>query len=146
MFSSLLALIDRAMAPVGGTSPMQRVFVKAAIGVRLAKEELKLWRRGTGRVGLTVWWRTYKQKPSNEIWLLCGRRAFKTTFGACQVIFEATRRNVPDGQQWTIPIVAPGLRQGNRIALDMVRQVALAIPEIASMLVSDTTDSLTFST
>ncbi len=146
MFPSLLALIDRAMAPVGGASPLQRTFVKASIGSPLAKEEIPLWRKATGRVGLSGWFRRYKPKPSNEIWLYAGRRSFKTTFGACLVILEATRRNVPQGQQWTIPIVAPGLRQGQRVALDLVRQTALAIPEIAPMLVADTTDSLTFST
>lgn len=146
MFSSLLSLIDRVMAPVGDTSPLQRVFVKAAIGDPLDKEEIAQWRRATGRVGLSGWFRTYKQKPANEIWLLCGRRAFKTTFGACQVIYEALRRNVPQGQQWTIPIIAPGLRQGQRVALDMVRRIVASIPELAPMLVGDTTDSLTFST
>ncbi len=146
MFSSLLALIDRVMAPVGGTSPLQRIFVKAAIGDPLAKEETALWRKATGRVGLSGWFRSYKEKASNEMWLLCGRRAFKTTFGASLVIYEALRRNVPSGQQWTIPIVAPGLRQGQRVALDMVRRIVMSIPEIAPMLVGDTTDSLTFST
>ena len=146
MFPSLLSLIDRVMAPVGGTSPLQRIFVKAVIGDSLTKEELALWRKATGRVGLIAWFRAYRQKPANEIWLLCGRRAFKTTFGACLVIWEATRRVVPEGQAWTIPVVAPGLRQGNRIALDMVRRIVTSIPELAPMLVGDTTDSLTFST
>jgi hypothetical protein len=146
MFPSLLTLIDQVMAPVGGTSPLQRVFVKAVIGASLSKEEISIWRRATGRVGLSGWFRSYKQKSSNEVWLLSGRRSFKTTFGACQVIYEAGRRNVPPGQQWTIPIVAPGLRQGQRVALDMVRRIVASIPEIAPMLVADSVDSLTFST
>ena len=146
MFTSLLELIDRVMAPVGGTSPLQRTFVKAAIGDSLSKEEIALWRKGTGRVGLSGWFRSYKQKASNEIWLLCPRRSFKTTFGAALTIWEATRRVVPSGQQWVIPIVAPGLRQANKIPLDMIRRIVASIPEIAPMLVADTTDSLKFST
>jgi hypothetical protein len=80
------------------------------------------------------------------LWFLAGRRAFKTTFGAILTIWEATRRVVPEGQQWTIPVVAPGLRQANKIPLDMIRRKVNAIPELAPMLVADTTDSLTFST
>lgn len=146
MFSNLLALVDRAMRPVGGASPLQRTFVKAAIGDPLDKEEIALWRKATGRVGLSGWFRGYKPKPASEIWLLCGRRAFKTSFGSILTIWEATRRVVPEGQQWTIPVVAPGLRQANKIPLDMIRRIVLAIPDIAPMLVGDTTESLRFST
>lgn len=146
MFSSLLGLTERVMLPEGGLSPLQRTFVKAVIGDPLTKEEIAAWRRATGRTGLTGWFRRYQEKPSNEVWLLAGRRAFKTTFGACEVLYEATRREVPKGQQWTIPIICPGLRQSQKIALDMVRRKALAIPEIAPLLVGDSTDSLRFST
>jgi hypothetical protein len=146
VFSSFLGLMERVMAPVGGLSPLQRVLVKSVFGDSLSKEEIALWRKATGRVGLSGWFRSYKPKPANEIWLLCGRRAFKTTFGAALVIWEATRRVVPEGQQWTIPIVAPGLRQANRIPLDMIRRKVNAIPELAPLLVGDATDSLTFST
>jgi hypothetical protein len=146
VFSSLLELAERVMAPDGGLSPLQRVLVKSVSGDPLTKEEIVLWRKATGRVGLSGWFRSYKQKAANELWFLAGRRAFKTTFGAILTIWEATRRVVPEGQQWTIPIVAPGLRQANKIPLDMIRRKVNAIPEIAPLLVGDTTDSLMFST
>jgi hypothetical protein len=147
MFSSLLELSERVMAPVGGLSPMQRTFIKAATGLALTKDEIKLWRLATGRTGLSsVWRRNYTPRDWSEIWLLCGRRSFKTTFGAILTIWEATRRTPPEGQSWKIPILSPGLRQGQKGSLDVVRSTVKAIPELAELLVADSEEALTFST
>lgn len=134
------------MAGVGGLSPLQQTFVKTVIGEALTKDEIKLWRAGTGRTGLSFWRKSYTPKKWGEIWLLCPRRSFKTTFGALLTIWEATRRDVPAGQDWKIPILCPGLRQGKKGSLDVVRATVKAIPEVAELLVADSKDAMTFST
>lgn len=146
MFSSILELADRVMAGVGGMSPLQRAFVKAISGEALAKDEIKLWRAATGRTGLSFWRKSYTPRSWGEIWLLCGRRSFKTTLGAILTIWEATRRNVPAGQDWKIPILCPGLRQGKKGSLDVVRSIVKAIPEVAELVVADSVEAMTFAT
>jgi len=144
MFDNLLALAEAVTRADGGLSLYQRVGLKAYAGMPLDKTETAVWREATGRRGLSKYLRLYRAIPASEWWLMCGRRAGKTTIGSLLCIWEGLRRQVPEGQSWTIPVIAPGLRQGQKIALDYIRRKMQAIPELREMLVDDgTQDSLT---
>lgn len=146
MFSNILELADALTAPEGGLSFNQRTALKAYAGMPLDREETAIWRRATGRTGLSAWIRSYKAVRASEWWLLAGRRSGKTTIGSICTIWESTRRQAPANQAWQIPIICPGLRQGQKISLDYIRRKVLALPELAQFLVGETQDSLTFST
>lgn len=146
MFNDLLSLAEAVTRADGGLSAFQRVGLKAFAGMKLDRDEIRIWRTATGRTGLNKYLRTYRAVPSSEWWLLCGRRSGKTTLGSIITIWEGSRRQVPEGQSWTIPIIAPGLRQGQKIALDYIKRKMRATRELSELLVDETQDTLTFAT
>lgn len=146
MFSDILQLAETLTRPEGGLSAYQRTLLKAYAGMPLDRAETAIWRKATGRTGMSAWLRGYKARPASELWLYCGRRAGKTTLGSIAIIWEGLRRPVPASQSWTIPIITPGLRQSQRISLDYIRRKMQSVPELAELLTAETQDSLTFST
>lgn len=146
MFSTSLALAEALTAAEGGLSLYERVLYKVIDEAPLDKNERAVWRRATGRTGMSGWRIKYEPNPVSEIWMLGGRRGHKTTFGSHMVMFEGLRRAVPESQSWTIPIITPGLRQSQRISLDYIRRKMRASRELSELLVEETQDSLTFAT
>jgi hypothetical protein len=142
MNDNLLAFVERAVGRNITLSTPQRAWIKACQGDPLDRGEASAWRRGTGRVGVKWWTRTYKPRWHGERWLIGGRRSLKSTMGASSVLFECLRR-APSPEALSGLIISPGLRQSNRIGLEMVRQFLTTIPELDGQLISETTDSLT---
>lgn len=146
MFDSLMSLAEAVTSPEGGLSLFQRVCLKAFSGMPLDRAEIPVWRKATGRTGLSLWHRTYRPSPMSELWLYGGRRSGKTTLGSILTIWSGLQREVPAGQAWTIPVINPGLRQSIRVSLDYIRRKANTIPELQGMITDETNESLTFST
>ncbi len=142
MNDSLLAFVERAIGSKIVLSTPQRAWVKACVGDPLDRAEAAAWRRGTGRVGLQHWIRGYKPRWYSERWLVGGRRSLKSSMGAATTLYECLRR-APSPETLSGLILSPGLRQSNRIGLEMVRQFLTTIPELDGQLISETTDSLT---
>lgn len=118
-----------------------KVFLAAVFGLPMNKEELKVYRRFTGRSNPPA-------KPFREAHAIVGRRGGKSLQAATIVVHVATFLSYDDvlapGEVGVACVVAASKRQA-QVVLGYVRSYFNEIPMLKAMVVAEDADSLTLS-
>lgn len=136
--ADLLRLM-RLCGLTGDTWAAWRVILRGALGDLLAGEDLSTWRDLTGR-------ETSPTDTAREVWLIAGRRGGKSILSALLGVFVAVmgRFSLAPGEVPVVMLLASDRRQA-RILRRYAAGLLRSTPALASMIVSETADSLTLS-
>lgn len=112
-------------------------FLAALFALPMDDEQFALYRKHTGRNALPI-------DPSQEAWLIVGRRGGKSFFMALVAVylacFRSYREYLAPGERATILVIAADRKQA-RIIVRYVRAMLTQIPLLAKLLVAQTTES-----
>jgi hypothetical protein len=113
-----------------------RSFLKTLFGLPLSEADLEIYRQCTGRS-------TPPASPSNEAWLVIGRRGGKSftlaliaTYLAC---FRDWRPHLQAGERGTIMVIAKDRAQARNI-LGYVKGLMNSVPMLAKLIDSETSE------
>jgi hypothetical protein len=115
-----------------------RIFLKAVFGLRLARGELAVYRKHTGR----------KAPPAggaNEAWLVCGRRSgksFTLALITCYLVcFKDWSQYLSPGERGVVMVLAADKRQA-RIIFRYARALLLQVPALAALVERETAEAI----
>src|SRR5262245_57390289 len=101
-----------------------RAFLSALFGLQMTEQQAEVFRTCTGRS-------TIPTSPSNEAWLICGRRAGKSFTMALIAVylacFRSYREHLAPGERAAVMVIAADRKQ-SRVVMRYVRALLNDIP------------------
>lgn len=118
-----------------------RAFLAALFGLPMTEEQAAIYRARTGRKALP-------DAPSEEAWLVVGRRGGKSFIMALTATYLAAfreyRQHLQPGERATVMVIAADRRQA-RVILRYVRGLLHNVPMLAQMVERETTEAFDLS-
>jgi hypothetical protein len=112
-------------------------FLSAMFGLPMTAEQLEIYRKCTDR-------KDAPSRPSNEAWLVCGRRAGKSFIMAVTAVYLAVFRDyapfLAPGERATILIIAADRKQA-RVIMRYISALLKDIPILADVLEREAAES-----
>ncbi|MBX9574551.1 MAG: hypothetical protein K2X07_02815 [Caulobacteraceae bacterium] len=115
-----------------------RAFLAALFGLPMGDDAMELYRRHTGR-------EAPPEGPSEEAWLVIGRRGGKSFTMALVAVYLATfreyRQFLQPGERATVMVIAADRKQA-RVIMRYIKGLVSQVPMLAARIRGETADSL----